>query len=288
MDVLIGIDQTGAASRKGKNAKPLPVCVLGLNTDRQWKVVTEFQRKKLQLKMLGPDELLELLTQLEIEVPLKKVGLAVDCVLGLPRTFVKKPPKGRPYLWEVFRAAAEFNKDGKEFGRDVAEAFFSNWVATDSKSIPRRTCEKISGSNSLFQSRPYQKNIQTGTFRIWKELGRTSTEWIRIWPFEKMKNPQLQGPWIFEGYPTLLWKEVLKSPTRRPSALKSLVSTRFPQVQIDTWKHVQTDPDHADAFVLALGAAALLTENRLWEPFSHFDTDSDAQSEGWLLGLKSH
>ncbi|NBW99478.1 hypothetical protein EBR03_07895 [bacterium] len=288
MDLIIGIDQTGAASQKGKNAKPLPVCVLGLNHDCRWQVVTEFKRKKLQLKTLSPSELEELLTRLEIEVPLKKVGLAVDCVLGLPRKFVKKPPKGRPYLWEVFREAAEFNKGGKEFGRDVAEAFFSKWVATHSKSYPRRTCEKISGSNSLFQSRPYQKNIQTGTFRIWKELGRTPTDWIRIWPFEKMKNPQLQGPWIFEGYPSLLWKEVLKSPNRKPSALKSLVSARFPKLQIDTWKHVQTDPDHADAFVLALGAAALLTQNQLWEPFSHFYNDSDAQSEGWLLGLKSY
>lgn len=288
MELLIGIDQTGAASQKGKSAKPLPVCVLGFNKDLKWQVFTECRGKKLQLRALCPHELQDLLEALQIKAPLTQVGLAVDCVLGLPRKFVTKQPKVRPYLWEVFREAAEFRKEGKEFGRDVAEAFFSKWVAAQSKNYPRRTCEKISGSNSLFQVRPYQKNIQTGTFRIWKDLGRSPKEWIKIWPFEVLKNPELLGPWLFEGYPSLLWKEILQSPTRKPAALKTLVSSLFPKLQIDTWKHVHENPDHADAFVLALGAAALSSQGRLWEPSSHFRSESDAQSEGWLLGLKSH
>ncbi|NBX82860.1 hypothetical protein EBQ90_07210 [bacterium] len=183
MDLIIGIDQTGAASQKGKNAKPLPVCVLGLASDCEWRVVTEFRRKKLQLKTLSPNELEELLTRLEIEVPLKKVGLAVDCVLGLPRKFVRKPPKGRPYLWEVFREAAEFNKGGKEFGRDVAEAFFQNgWLL-----IPRSILEELVKKFldlilyfSLGRIKKTFKQVLSEFGRNWVELPQTGSEYGRL------------------------------------------------------------------------------------------------------------
>src|SRR5690606_15146623 len=104
-------------------------------------------------------------------------------------------------------------------------------------------------ANSVFQSRPYQKNIQTGTYRIWKDLTSGGpTRWANIWPFETERSELLDAPWIFEGFPSLLWREVLGLPTRDLSRLRSAVEDawrrelRGEELRVPDWGAILRSP----------------------------------------------
>lgn len=282
MKVFLGVDQTGASKKGGREALPLSCCI-GVWRGNQLRVVTAGNLKKpLTLSRFQPEEIEKILVSLEINQNIQSLLILVDCVLGLPNALL--PPKGMPYLWEYFERAAQFSLGGKEFGRDVAEAFFDALLTSETESYPRRLCEILSGSNSVFQKRPFQKNIQTGTFRIWKDLGQTKKEWARIWPFDLEKSPQ-QGPWIFEGYPSLIWKNLLGSRTRDLKKLRKLVQDLPISLKIDTWKWIESDPNQADAFVLMLGGFLLEKRNQLWSPHPEFMKQPEPFQEGWILGL---
>jgi hypothetical protein len=285
MEIFIGIDQTGAASSNGKKARPLPMCIAMKQKSGSWRFITAKGRKPLQIGRFQPSVIQETFDQLKLDLNWSQTAIVLDCVLGLPRQVVVGPPKVKPYLWECFGRAAGFSKEGKEFGRDVAEAFFSEFLSQKSQGHPKRFCEEVSGSNSVFQTRPYQKNIQTGTFRLWKDLGSVGEPWVNIWPFEK-KSKHSEKAWIFEGYPSLIWKQCLQSPSRDLKKLRTLCEKAFPKFEMDTWRHLEKSPDLADSFVLAFGGVFLQEKGQLWTPSASFQTEPNAPREGWILGLK--
>ncbi|NBX75606.1 MAG: hypothetical protein EBQ92_03565 [Proteobacteria bacterium] len=285
MEIFIGIDQTGAVTADGKKAKPLPTCIAIKQRTGTWRFITEISGKPLQLSRFQPEVVRECFEQLQLDLNWKKTAFILDCVLGLPRQVSVGLPKGKPYLWECFGMAAGFSNGGKEFGRSVAETFFSHWLPQKKGDFPRRFCEEVSGSNSVFQTRPYQKNIQTGTFRIWKDLGSVGKPWVKIWPFEQ-KGRHTEEAWIFEGYPSLIWKQCLQSPSRDLKKLRGLCKKAIPQFEIDTWRHIERSPDMADSFVLAFGGVFLQGKRQLWVPSASFAKEPNAFREGWILGLK--
>ena len=289
MNFFIGIDQTGAALSKGLRAKPLPICIAEKQKSGSWRFRTEAEDGPLKLEKFQPEYIKAQLERLRVPYQWgNKIGFVVDCVLGIPEVYQKKnssPAKVKPYLWGLFERAVGFSKGGKEFGRDVAEAFFSELALDKSEPHPKRFCEEVSGSNSVFQSRPYQKNIQTGTFRLWKDMGSNGKPWANLWPFEQEKV-ESNLPWLFEGYPSLLWKECLGSPVRDLKKLRRLAEKALPNFEMDTWKYLEKSPDLADSFALAFGGVYLQEKKRLWIPSPSFVHDKGVQTEGWLLGLR--
>lgn len=282
---FIGMDQTGAVSQSGLLAKPLPLCI-GIKNQKGLQVFTSSKAgRPLLLSQFNPAKIKNLFDQMRLSWIPSQTVFAIDCVLGLPNAPLLQ--KGMPYLWGYFREAAGFNFRGKEFGREVAEAFFDRGIPKNrEKDFPRRLCEQISGSNSVFQKRPYQKNIQTGTFRIWKDLGRSQNQWAHIWPFD-LKTKNQKKPWIFEGYPSLIWKDWLGSRTRDLTQLRKLVKKLPLDIKLDTWKWIETDPNQADAFVLMLGAVLLERREKLWLPHPAFLKTKEAFREGWMMGLQT-
>lgn len=146
----------------------------------------------------------------------------------------------------------------------------------------------MSGANSVFLTRSFQRNIGCGTFRIWKDLGASDKKWFQIWGFDSgvdhgpLKNP---GPWVFEAYPSLFWKKVLGFPTRNPRDLIHYLKTKARknlQVQGNQYFLLLEDPDLCDSVVLALSAKILQEEGEgLWQIPAFPDQDK----EGWILGL---
>jgi hypothetical protein len=283
---FIGIDQTGASTAKGQRAKPLP-CVLLYGHQKRWILETHNQ-DDLPLKLLS-------FNQLEIKRLLhsfslheKKTALIVDCVMGLPQATWPSGKSGSPILWELFTQAASCNS----YGRDAAEQFFSNLLrASGQKTIPVRECESKAKANSVFLARPYQKNIQCGTYRIWRDLGSEAQvsfdkqKWLQFYNFDSFTDTD--QPWFFEGYPSLLWRDLLKARSRNTEELKDraqqLVGTQI-IVSEKSWDLLSKNADYADAAVLAIGAFYLQNKNHLLQAPSKTLSELLAK-EGWIMGL---
>lgn len=224
--IFIGIDQTGAINAKGI-PKPLPACALIKNEVHFFYLST--------------------LDRIEIE---KQVGtlnptqtfVCLDCVLGVADS-----------LEYTFSEVLQKIHTVEGYGRKIASKFFRE--IGDGK-IHRRKIEIQAKANSVFQEHPFQKNIQTGTFRFWKEISENRDDFY-ISALEKQKN-KLQIP-LIEGYPTHIWRTALKSKFRRPENL-GLILRELKSDLIWNRKHasfVKKDPNLADAFVLAFGAKYL-------------------------------
>lgn len=285
--VILGVDQTGAAISKGQKAKPLPLTVAVSEAHNHWYFRTCLKQKPLFLSEFKPQAVAEILDALEIRIDLADLAIVADCVLGLPQSVWGTRRGGSSSLWNLFSEAASFQRSGKEFGREVAEAFFQQLLKPRNRNVPKRKCEMLSGSNSLFQIRPYQKNIQTGTFRFWKELGQASEQWVHIWPFDGAPRGDQLKPWLFEGYPSLFWREELNLTHRNPELLRRAVKSKEWKFKMDTWNIVESSPDHADAFVLTYGAVSLQHRVRLCPSLNSWIPRTALQREGWILGLKS-
>lgn len=274
---FLGLDQTGATIRGGLEAKPLPLAMI--HQDRLH--FTDSHGRPLSLKSLTRPEILKALLELKIYGrDLSKTMIAVDSVLGLPKAHT--PPKIKE-LFPLFQQASKFSIKDKHYGRDVAEAFFSRFLKSKDGSVSARRCEILAGANSVFQFRPYQKNISTGTFRIWKDLGRSSEPWFQMFPFDE-PAPQLQDvPWIFEGYPSLLWKQIFGLKTRNVEALIQILSSKVwvqqLSIPVNDLHLLRRSPDLADSVVLAVGAWALQRDNQLWS------SGTSPLLEGWIMGL---
>jgi len=284
--VILGIDQTGATYPGRTQAKPLPL-VVATRQDKKWKLQTQYKGSTLYLKKLDRLGIENILEQMGVVCPLPQVACIVDCVFGLPAQLLSSSQRGSDYLWEAFFRAADFSLKEKEFGREVAQKFFSHWWSGPETIRPRRFCEEIAQSNSVFQLRPYQKNIQTGTFRIWKDMGSAKKPWASIWPFDERRDQGKEGgPWFFEGYPSLVWRKMLGASRRDSSQLRMLTQKTGLSVQVDSWKNIESCPNRADSFVLALGAIILDSVSKLWEPSPFFLKELKVPKEGWLLGLE--
>ncbi len=287
---FLGIDQTGAACAKGKRAKPLKVC-LANKTEKGWEINTQNPRgQSLTIDGVTPAAIQKLLNQFEIDRPNSRLAIMADCVLGMPKDHWPSLKASNPSskLWKLFQKAHDHSHEGANFGLKVSESFFKQFLK-DPNSFSKRYCEEISGSNSIFTTRPFQKNIQTGTFRIWRDLvSEGRAPWLNIWPFNSKSCYNPENPWLFEGYPTLFWRNYLEIPNRNGDALiKKLKTLHFKnQFSFDTFAKIQSDPDLCDAAVLVLGGILLQNTNSLMTPFSGFWETPIISTEGWISGQK--
>lgn len=239
MSIYLGVDQTGAVSHKGI-PKVLPASVLIDN--------------RIELFHLKSFNASELKT---VSSSLQTIHAVIDCVLGLPKQL------GRD-LRESFQKTLEF----RGYGRAPARDFFR---AIGNGRLYRRACELRLNANSVFLEHPFQKNIQTGTFRFWKDLAQ-DPDWFYMPWIEKPARKNLTP--IYEGYPTYTWKTLLGAKHRKPSDLKDLIKKFDSRIALPRGfsQAVEKDPNLADAVVLALAA-------REWTK-----TKPKPHSEGHILG----
>lgn len=248
--VFIGIDQTGAVNSKGR-PKKLPIALLSFQK-QSWQIDTRF------ISGLHTEEFSSF-KNLKI--------IAVDSVLGLPH---KVFPKNKT-LRDLFKQALDFEFNKKAYGMETAFQFFQTFLKSKNE-FPTRICEQLAKANSVFQKHPFQKNIGCGTFRIWKELGQ-NLNWFHLYPQDGELSKLRSKPIIMEGYPSLIWKNLIQSNTRKTEVLlKYLKQNKIRILNPDI------DADTADAIVLSLAAFEFF-KNPMSIDQPHLKT------EGWILGL---
>lgn len=210
--IFVGIDQTGAIDRKGR-PYPLPACAI-VESEIIFFCIPTLCKK-------------EIFANIPICLP-ESLFVCIDCVLGLPNAI--------PISWNeaLFRIA-----ESRNYGKKPASEFFK---ALGQGSAPRRQIEKLCKANSVFNEKPFQKNIQTGTYRLWKDISLNRNDfWV---PALEARNSKEQIP-LYEGYPTLSWKRIFKVKKRSPELLAQLVKAHFPNF---SWSQhhqqkIDKDPD---------------------------------------------
>jgi len=274
--IFIGIDQTGASRRGGRAAAPLKMSVLAPNSRGRFQLIPKIL-SAVSPRALGEHAVLD-----------SRTLLAIDCVFGLPAACWKKKKNQAGALWELMKST----QGSPLYGRGPAEDFFQTLVRSpiESPKLPRRECELHCKANSVFLARPYQKNIQTGTYRIWKDLASESADrWFHLWPFEDEKVSR-DLPWIFEGYPSHLWREIFNFKTRQPERIGEIFSLFKSEITVTSkdLALLQSNADFADSAILALGAFFHHREKTLFEPFPAFRKHPKARREGWILGVSTY
>ena len=293
----MGVDQTGAALDQGRRAKALPMALTALGRDGEWGLyVRDRSGKPLRATSFAWAQLSDPCTAL-MEESLRweatPVLVLVDCVLGLPQSLYEAQAGGlspRAWLDHLFRSAARFGPPA--FGRGSAERFFASILGSQAlemgQGYPTRECERLAGANSVFCARPYQKNVQTGTYRIWRDLGSDVLENWRIAPQDRsIGSPEVGQRWLMEGWPSLLWRKVFGLPHRQPRNLREAAERTYAESGLTlrcdprAWSFLEASPDHADAAVLALAGPLLQKTESL------FPTLRTSSAEGWIAGLAS-
>lgn len=260
--IFLGVDQTGAVDRLGK-PKSLPVCLIQGNSIRFY-TIAKFSPSEIE-SLVGRQRL-------------GSVIACIDCVLGLPAPIQKTL---RQAMGETVRLPG--------FGRKIAQNYFSELLAEcqilkgpkspNSKlDFPKRKVELLTGSNSVFQVHPFQKNIQTGTFRFWKDMVDEKHPYKFVFPMVSKRFKRGNTIPVFEGYPSLSWKNLFQTTFRRPTELPLLLKRHFGHLKIsrEDLKTGVTNPNFADSMVLALTARCF------WQATKKFP----AQKEGWILGFE--
>ena len=270
---FLGVDQTGALQSGTQIPKPLPVVHVSKNKEGIW------SGSFTQISSFSREVVGEFIENHPSQHPKGEWAFGVDCVVGFPRTL-------RRHHWTLMREAAK----SEGFGRNASERFFKHWVPVG-EPLPKRLCEVRAKANSVFVTRPYQKNIQTGTHRIWKDLASNSHHpWVQFWPFSQSSSQRAELPVFFESYPSLLWKRGFGEVARRPERLKSLILSAFRSqgltLRFRGWERLETNPDYSDAAIIAFSMILLQHQGRLWNPGVGFESaKSFAMKEGWILGL---
>ncbi|MBU6375963.1 MAG: hypothetical protein KGQ59_08215, partial [Bdellovibrionales bacterium] len=94
---------------------------------------------------------------------------------------------------------------------------------------------------------------------------------------------------LFEGYPSLLWRTLAQKKTRAPEKLAEWLKNQSVEFRTSDARRFRSDPDLADAVMLAVGGALLQKQGRLLQPFPGFFQSTQyltrAQVEGWIAGL---
>ena len=294
---FLGVDQTGAILRGGLAAKPLKAALL-TETEKGWeltsKILSDFNQTAIQ-RAIGFT-----LNQ--------ETALVVDCVFGLSHEVWPSDSQAElsAQLWELFLLAS---RSSNFYGMKASEVFFrtlntlANPASKSKTAIPKRQCELLAKANSVFLTRPFQKNIQTGTFRIWRDLvSENPKKWLNIWPFETSRTQLKRAPWIYEGFPSLFWRQVFGLKTRNLKLLRKAVETVFEKnyhlkIQVLDWNVFENDADLADAAVLALGALSLQLDMKLTSALHKHNAVRNCalgcaqkcaqKCEGWILGLEN-
>lgn len=251
---FLGIDQTGAVDQNGV-PRPLPICYLAAKGSGSSKNnIHDFSIELDYLRRLEPQVIWD-------RWPGKNAAIIMDCVLGLPKDLNKD-----------WRAAVHAAVHTEGFGRKAARDFFRELEGSSRK---HRAIELKLSANSVFQEHPFQKNIQTGTFRLWKEIGMHGQQVHVPWVEPPLKSRRRVLP-VFEGYPSWVWKTLLRSPKRDPGNLSSLMKRAGFSLKLSARQRrlIAKDPNLADALVLALAGYAWLNQERSRPP----------NPEGWILG----
>jgi hypothetical protein len=242
---ILGIDQTGAVSKNG-TPKPLAACMIAHGT-----VAFRY------LDGLNLNSIHATFPEL-VGTPLQ---ICVDCVLGLPSV-----------IGISWRSAVKMTARFQGYGRKPASDFFRHLGNGRS---PKREVERICRANSIFQERPFQKNIQTGTYRLWKDLAQNLENFYVPALENRTASNQVS---LTEGYPSMSWRQLFQTKGRQPENLRELIRSHKIPFEISTSQQKQIAKDHnfADAYVLA----AALT-------FAHSRTSEIIKfrgPEGWILG----
>jgi len=313
--VYLGVDQTGAVIKRGSGQvyRPLPAVIALPGKNRTIQIVAASRNhKKNSLASFDPAEIVALVEPY-VEVPRDIVVLA-DCVFGLPSDMRRANVSLRQLL---DRAATHDSVASEPLGRQRSAAFFRNILKEfrpgrdDDKKWPLRRCEQLASSSSVFQEHPFQKNIQSGTYRIWCDLGRSLRKQnghaVRFWPHDfttghhannaNDTHPTGAGQMmtIAEGYPSLYWKTFFGAKTRKPKDLRTLSTAALKDLgwslTCPHWEVITNDPNTADAAVLALAAFIMQSSSGLFQRRLSCDPDSSAtvfhaDFEGWIAGVQ--
>ena len=258
---FIGVDQTGAALRGGRSAKPLPW--VSLAWDGAWTLSAATSA--------GP-RLADALTPAAFGGVDGDTAVIVDAVLGLPasawpRTGEAPGGAGLRALWG--QAAAW--PDG--FGRAAAMAFLGRFDPGDDG---LRAHDRRAGALSVFRGVPFQRQVAAGTYRVWRDLGAHGGDWAWVWGLDA---PDPSRAVLAEGWPSLGWRRVLGQPVRRPEALPDLLAAAGVRCDGASAAVLVASPDHADAAAAAL-LGAWTQAHRGWT-----GPEGAAPGEGGLLGL---
>lgn len=277
-DCIIGVDQTGAV--RGGKPKPLPCTVL-LRRSSGWDLFSLGETgRPLSLPNFSAQSIAQILEPYRHPLD-ANVGILVDCVLGLPWRTWKQTGEKPGDLRAVIRHCVLENA----YGKAASETFFGRWKQ-EGEEICQRECERVSGSNSVFLTVPHQKNIQTGTYRIWRDLALAGDEdSFSFWPFDPVDRGR---PWIFEGYPSFYWKHLFGKRVRKAASFPSVLAAARGYglcIRAEQRARLSQDPDLADAAVLALAGLVLQHRNLLFSPFPGFGLEASARTEGWIAGV---
>ena len=314
----LGVDQTGAVIKRsgGSVYRPLPaVIALPGNTRTIQILVASRHQKQSGLVAFEPAEIVALVEPY-FEVP-RDILVLADCVFGLPSNM----RRGNASLRQLMERAATHDSAASEpLGRQRSAAFFRNILKEfrpdrhGDEKWPLRRCEQLASSNSVFQELPFQKNIQSGTYRIWCDLGRslrkTNCHAVRFWPHDfttghhasdtnEARNMRAAGAGqimtIAEGYPSLYWKTYFGARTRRPEDLQILATAALKNLgwslTCPHWEAITNDPNTADAAVLALAAFIMQSSSELFQRSLSCGPNSSAavfhaDFEGWIAGVQ--
>jgi hypothetical protein len=246
--IFVGIDQTGAVKSDGR-PKPLNICIIDFRS-KNFKIFTQ-----LKIEKLCYEEINFVIKSCIPRFQQQKVLICIDSVFGLPQNL------SVPFS-KVLADSKKFSFENKDYGAITANAFFNQFLKSDLIK-PQRAVEKIVKANSVFNLKPFQKNIGCGSYRIIKELSE-DRKWFSMWPFEK----PIQQFVICEGYPSFFWKQFFNLKTRNLIALKSKMKTLN-----------VSSIDQADSFMLAYGAMKSV------DFLNAFKIDPNLKNEGWILGV---
>lgn len=283
--IFIGVDQTGAALPGGLRAQPLP-CAILVDRGRSWELkllwLPSLTRAALEQAFI--ETLDDTVGGLKLD---SSVTILADCVLGLEthvfRALTGAARNQADALWGLMKETLK-RQEPPFFGRAIAEEFFAELLKRSGHAgpgLPRRQCELAARANSVFASRPFQKNIQTGTYRMWRDLASDGTRWFSLWPFESARDSR---PVMLEAFPSLAWREALGLKTRDRTKFREAVQTAVAlarvRLKFDDWSKLERDADLADAATLALAGAIWARNGKLADAPKKL-----VRGEGWIAGL---
>lgn len=248
--LILGIDQTGATDHKG-NPKKLRCTLIDARKINPYKKVNTYVN--LSLERLDSQSINKLISSHVTHFSNQSVLICIDTAFGLPIDL-------NTHYKEIFEYSKNYQNKNRNFGALTAYHFFNSF--RKKSIVQKRKVEILTKANSVFNLKPFQRNIGCGSYRSIKELAQDMT-WFNLWPFQKMTKQFI----IAEGYPSYIWQNLFHLKKRDLSELKKL----FPEFN---FKNL----DYADSFALAYGA--LKYQNQLFEK-----TPMIAKKEGWILGV---
>jgi hypothetical protein len=267
---------------------------------QQWQIQVSqpVSKQPLYLNTLNYDNLMAL--QRSVDRQEGPLIVAIDCVMGLPTGVPCNPHwgQGRSMLLQLFLEAAHHQNQLKlrgdaPYGMEASRSFFRKLYpdgAQDQKRPPRppqRWVENLLRANSVFRERPFQKNIQSGTYRIWADLGESShLDRLHFWPFDHVARCQAGECVFVECYPSHLWRVDWDIARRNPENLISKLDQADRPLRLSPQDRqvLLSSPDHCDALVNALGYINRWESNPIEPPYP--DARRVLEKEGWILGAE--